>query len=113
MKDASFVVQRGSNQSILFNIFTTEAAATRLNVTGKPVRAVIKAAEGSPTLINKACREVDAANGQVALDLTPAESRLIPEGRKVQVEVCVWDGGTQTTVGRGRVTGLGGINLDS
>lgn len=113
MKDASFVVQRGSSQSILFNIFTTEAAVTRLNVSSKTVRVVIRASEASPTLINKTCREVDAANGQVALDLTPAESRLIPSGRKVEVEVCVWDGPTQITVGRGRVTGLGGINLDA
>lgn len=113
MKDASFVIQRGSNQSILFNIFTSEATVSRLNVSGKTVRAVIKASESSPTLIDKACREIDAANGQVALDFTPAESRLIPEGRKVQVEVCVWDGDTQITVGRGRVTGLGGINLDA
>lgn len=39
MRDASFKVERGADQSILFNIFTTETGSTRKNLTGCTVTA--------------------------------------------------------------------------
>jgi hypothetical protein len=113
MKDASFKVYRGSNQSILANVFTSEAAVTRLNVSGKPVRAFVKRSEDGPIILSKLCRTINAATGEIALDLTPAESRLVPEGRKVLVEFKVFDGTEQYIVGRGILTGLFGISLDT
>lgn len=114
MKDASFVVYRGSHQSIFLTVTDGPASTTRVNLTGKQVRAVIRASEAVPALIDKNCRDITPANGEVALDLTPAESRLIPLGRKVQVEFEIWEGiNKETLIGIGIVTGLGGINLDT
>jgi hypothetical protein len=110
MKDCSFLVDRGADQSILFNIFTSESLVTRKNLTGCTVTAFIGAGTASLT---KALRVVDAPTGQVALDLTPAESRLILLGQRMDAEIELREGSKQIIVGRGRVTGLGGINLDT
>jgi hypothetical protein len=112
MKDASFKVYRGSDQSVYLIVTDGTIANTRLNLTGKSVRAVIRPSEDVPPLISKLCRAVVASTGEVALDLTPAESRLIPLGRKVQVEFEVLDNGKEIPVGIGIITGIGGINLD-
>ncbi len=113
MRDGSFKVDRGADQSIIFQIFTNESLVARLNVSGKPVRAYIRPSESVPPILSKLCREINGANGEVALDLTPAESRLIPEGRKVLIELKVFDGTQQFIVARGVVTGLGGVTLDT
>lgn len=113
MKDASFTIQRGSHQTIGFTVTTTEAGTTRLNLGGKQVWVFIRLSEATPILIDKVCRVVNAAEGEVALDLTPVESRLVPEGARAQVEVEIWDNGVETTIGRGRVNAIGGINLDA
>jgi hypothetical protein len=110
MRDCSFTIDRGANQSILFNIFTTESLVTRKNLTGCTVTAFIGA--GAAT-ITKALRIVDAPTGQAALDLTPSESRLILAGQRMDAEIELREGSLQIIVGRGRVTGLGGINLDT
>ncbi len=110
MRDCSFTVERGMDQSILCNIFTTEALTTRKNLTGCTVTAFI--GSGMPT-ITKQLRIVDAAQGIAALDLTPAESRLILSGQRMDAEIELREAGLQIIVGRGRVTGLGGINLDT
>jgi hypothetical protein len=110
MKDCSFTVDRGADQSILFNIFTTETGTTRKNLTGCTVTAFIGA--GTAT-ITKVLRIVDAPQGVAALDLTPAESRLILSGQRMDAEIELREGSLQIIVGRGRVTGLGGINLDT
>lgn len=113
MKDASFNVERGADQSILFNVKTTEAGTTAKNLTGCTLRAFITDSSTAALIVNKALRIVDAPTGQAALDLTPAESRLILEGRRMDVEIELREGSLQIIVGRGRVTGFGGINLDT
>lgn len=110
MKDCSFTVDRGADQSILFNIFTTETGSTRKNLTGCTVTAFIGA--GTAT-ITKTLRIVDAAQGVAALDLTPSESRLILNGNRMEAEIELREGSLQIIVGRGRVTGFGGLNLDT
>lgn len=112
MRDASFKVQRGADQSILFIVWTTEAGTTLKDLTGCTLRCVITETASTTPIINKALRIVDAPAGQAALDLTPAESRLVLEGRRMDVEVELREGSLQIIVGRGRVTGFGGINLD-
>lgn len=113
MMDASIKVDRGADQSILCNVFTNEALASRLNLMSKPLRAFIRISEDVPVAIEKVLRVVDAATGVVALDLSRTESRLIPIGNKMQIEFKLYDNGSQIIVGRGRVTGLGGITLDT
>lgn len=113
MKDASFRVERGADQSILFTVRTTETGTTPKNLTGCTLRCVIAETATSTPIINKALRIVDAPTGQAALDLTPAESRLVLEGRRMDVEIELREGSLQIIVGRGRVTGFGGINLDA
>lgn len=113
MKDASFRVERGADQSILFIVRTTETGTTPKNLTGCTVRAFITETTTGTIALNKALRVVDTPTGQVALDLTPAESRLILEGRRMDVEIELREGSLQIIVGRGRVTGFGGINLDT
>lgn len=110
MKDCSFNVERGADQSILFNIFTSESLVTRKNLTGCTVTAFIGV--GAAT-ITKALRIVDAPTGQAALDLTPAESRQVLSGQRMDVEIELREGALQIIVGRGRVTGFGGINSDT
>lgn len=116
MMDCSFRVDRGADQSILFNIFTNEARTTRKDITGHSVTAFIGV--GSPTL-TKALRIVDAVNGVAALDLTRVESRSIALGNRMEVEIQLIDltpppqDRREFIIGRGRVTGLGGMNADT
>jgi hypothetical protein len=112
MMDGSFEVQRGMDQSILINCFTNEATTTALNVAGKTIRAFVRVSEGGAMLLDKATREVNGAAGIVALDLSPAESRLVPLGRKAQFELKLFDGTKQYIIARGILTGLGGISAD-
>ena len=113
MKDASFQIQRGADQSILFTVNTTETGATPKNLTGCTLWCVIAETATSTPVINKALRIVNAADGTAALDLTPAESRLVLLGQRMDVEIELREAGLQIVVGRGRVTGVGGINLDT
>ena len=113
MKDASFQVQRGADQSILFTVNTSETSLVAKNLADCTLRCVIGEAATTNLVFNKALRIIDAPTGQAALDLSPAESRLIPEGRLAEVKIELREGGLQIIVGRGRVTGLGGINLDN
>lgn len=112
MKDASFQIQRGADQSIMFIVRTTETGTTPKNLTDCTLRAFITETASTAQILNKALRIVDAPTGQAALDLTPAESRLVLEGRRMDVEIELREGSLQIVVGRGRVTGFGGINLD-
>ena len=113
MKDASFRVERGADQSILFTVRTTETGTTPKNLTGCTLRAFVTETGTSSLILNKALRIVDAPTGQAAIDLTPAESRLVLEGRRMDVEIELREGSLQIIVGRGRVTGFGGINLNT
>ncbi|MCA3695302.1 hypothetical protein [Aquidulcibacter sp.] len=113
MMDASIKVDRGADQSILCNVWTNESLASRLNLMSKPLRAFIRVSEDVPVAIEKVLRVMDAATGLVALDLTRTESRLIPIGNKMQIEIKLYDGSSHIIVGRGRVTGFGGITLDT
>ena len=112
MKDASFRIERGADQSILFLVRTTETGTTPKNLTDCTLRAFIAETGTTDLAINKALRIIDAATGQAALDLTHHESRLVLEGRRMDVEIELRESSLQTIVGRGRVTGYGGINLD-
>lgn len=113
MKDASFRVERGADQSILFTVNTTETGSTPKSLAGCTLRAFVTETATTALVLNKLLRIVDAPTGQAALDLTPAESRLILEGKRMDVEIELREGALQIIVGRGRVTGFGGINLDA
>ena len=110
MKDCSFSVDIGASQSILFTVFTDETDTARKNLTGCTLTAFIGASTPS---ITKLLRVVNAGDGTAALDLTPAESRLVLLGQRMDVEIELREAGLQIVVGRGRVTGVGGINLDT
>lgn len=112
MKDASFRIERGADQSILFLVRTTETGTTPKNLTGCTLRAFIAETGTTDLIINKLLRIVDAPTGQAALDLAHHESRLVLEGRRMDVEIELRESSLQIIVGRGRVTGFGGINLD-
>lgn len=113
MKDASFTVDRGADQSVMFFVKTTEAGTVAKNLTNCTLRCVIAEANTATPVINKALRIVSAAEGQAALDFTQTESRLILEGRRMEVEIELREGSLQIIVGRGWVTGIGNINLDT
>ena len=110
MKDCSFNVEIGADQSILFPVYTDETDTVRKNLTGCTLVAYI--GSGSPP-ITKLLRIVSASQGLAALDFTPAESRLILLGRRMPVSIELREAGLQFVVGRGLVTGLGGNNLDT
>jgi hypothetical protein len=114
MRDASFYVDRGSSKSISFPVFTNESLATPKNLTGVTLRAFIKEAEGIPAVLEKDLTINNPPSAGIAtLSLTPAETRLIPIGRRLQVEVEMYEGPDETTIGRGWVSGFGGINADN
>ncbi len=114
MMDASFYVDRGSSKTISFPVFTNESLVTPKNLTGVTLRAFIKEFEGAPAVLTKDLTITNPPSAGIAtLSLTPAETRLIPLGRKLQVEVEMYEGSEETTIGRGWVSGFGGINSDN
>jgi hypothetical protein len=116
MKDCSIQVDRGADQSFLFRVFNDAVPPAPLNVAGKPVRAFIRASEAVPVLINKLLLPVPpgtGSNGEMYLALTRTESRLIPLGNRLQIEIKLFDDDKEIIIGRGRVTGVGGITLDT
>ena len=114
MINCSFRVERGATQSIPFNLFTNESKVARFDLEGKSLKLFLTPIGALDPIFSKTLRTIDAAAGKAALDLSPAESRLIPLGNRMGVEVkLIISAQNQIVVGSGRVTGFGGFTTDT
>ncbi len=113
MKNCSFRVERGATQSIPFTVYTNESNAARVNLDGKSLKLFLTPNGALNPIWSKTLRPVDAALGKAALDLSPAESRVVPLGNRMGVEIKLIVGDSQVVVGSGRVTGYGGFTSDT
>lgn len=112
MQDCSINVYIGYDRSYPFTIYQNATEQQIRDLTGGTVIAYLRKRDGS-TILTKNLRVMGAPTaGQVSLDLTPTETRLVPEGQLLDIELELRQDGAQYPIGRGRVTGIGGRNAD-
>ena len=109
MQDCSRIVDRGYHKSYPYDVFEPDGVTIR-GLQGATVVATMKVA--GQTVLEKNLVIVNAAAGRVQLDFSPAESRLIPEGRLTVIEIQLMQNGNELAIGRGMLTGIGGGNPD-
>lgn len=112
MSDFIFNVRRGAHQSFEIEVYSDEAQTLLEDVSdaGTSVTAFFSPVNAATATISKTCRKVAPAQGLVAVDLTPAESRaFLP---RMDAEIELRSTTRQDIVAYGRVFARGGINTD-